>query len=92
MKGMGFQGIQGMVPSSFDDVELLFEVPLFDPQSGWGTLDHSLTDKIDLVVDNSIYEFKTSARSASQTGADTSIQLTAYSLAYNYLYDEPPEN
>ena len=80
-----------VVPKSPDDVEVLFEVPLFDPTSGLGSLQHSLSGKIDLVADNTIYEFKTSSRSASQKDADTSIQLTAYALAFEYLYDAPPE-
>ena len=81
-----------IVPQSPDDVELLFEVPLFDPLSGWGTLEHSLTGKIDLVANGGIFEFKTSSRRASQREADCSIQLTAYALAYHYLYDEPPQS
>ena len=82
---------KNVVPQSPLDVELLFEVPLFDPLSGWGTLEHSLVGKIDLVANSGIFEFKTSSRSASQSEADSSIQLTAYALAYQYLYDEPPQ-
>ena len=80
-----------VVPQSPDDVELLFEVPLFDPLSGWGTLEHTLTGKIDLVANGCIYEFKTGSRRASQADADKSIQITAYTMAYHYLFDEPPE-
>ena len=75
-----------------DDVELLFQVPLLDPNTGAGNLDHSLTGRIDLVANRSVYEFKTSSRSYAQSEADTSIQLTAYALAYEYLYDSKPEH
>ena len=82
---------QDIVPASSDDVEILFECPLYDPEAGWGSLEHSLTGRIDLVANRSIYEFKTASRAPSQTDADTSIQLTAYALAHQYLFDEPPE-
>lgn len=75
-----------------DDVELPFEQPLLDPLTGAGDSDIRLVGKIDLVAENSIYEFKTSARSFSQTEADESIQMTAYSAAYEYLYGEKPEH
>ena len=39
-----------------------------------------------------IFEFKTAASTPSQTEADSSIQLTAYALAYHFLYDQPPES
>ena len=80
-----------VVPQSPDDVELLFECPLFCPESGFGSFEHTLTGKIDLVANGCVYEFKTASRTPSQNDADTSIQLTAYALAYQYLYDEPPE-
>jgi hypothetical protein len=44
------------------------------------------------VANRSLYEFKTASRSYSQSEADISIQLTAYSLAYEYLYGEPAEH
>jgi putative RecB family exonuclease len=72
-----------------DETELLFQIPLIDPASGAGDPSHSLNGCIDMVANGTIYEFKTSARSHSQRDADQSIQLTAYSLAYEYLYDEP---
>lgn len=75
-----------------DDVELLFQTPLLDPTTGAGSLDHALTGRIDLVANRSLYEFKTSSRSYSQSEADISIQLTAYALAYEYLYGEPAEH
>jgi hypothetical protein len=75
-----------------DDAELLFQVPLLDPTTGAGSLDHALTGRIDLVANRSLYEFKTTSRSYSQNEADTSIQLTAYALAYEYLYGEPAEH
>ena len=72
-----------------DEVELLFEVPLIEPTSGMGSAFHSLTGCIDMIADGVIYEFKTAARSHSQKDADQSIQLTAYALAYEYLYGGP---
>ena len=81
-----------IIPSSPDDVELMFECPLFCPESGFGSFEHTLTGKIDLVAGNSVYEFKTAARTTSQKDADSSIQLTAYALGYQYLYDQPPDH
>jgi CRISPR/Cas system-associated exonuclease Cas4 (RecB family) len=80
-----------LVPTTTQDVELLFDVPLIEPQSGYGTPNHSLTGKIDLIADASVYEFKTASRTASQGEADASIQLTAYALAHLYIYDCPPK-
>ena len=81
-----------LLPTTTEDVELLFDVPLIEPQSGYGTPKHSLTGKIDLIADASVYEFKTASRTASQGEADASIQLTAYALAFAYLYDCPPKH
>jgi putative RecB family exonuclease len=74
-----------------DETELLFQIPLIDPASGAGDPAHSLNGCIDMVANGAIYEFKTSGRAHSQRDADQSIQLTAYSLAYEYLYDQPPK-
>ena len=71
------------------DVELLFRVPLLDPESGVGSAEHVLDGRIDLVADEMLYEFKVAGRAASQSEADTSVQLTAYALAYAYLYGKP---
>ncbi|MBM3214055.1 PD-(D/E)XK nuclease family protein [Candidatus Poribacteria bacterium] len=68
-----------------DDVELLFQVPLLDPTTGAGSLDHTLTGRIDLVSNRCLYEFKTAGRSYSQGEADISVQLTAYALAYESI-------
>jgi hypothetical protein len=83
---------QEVVPNSPLDVEIFFDVPLFEPQGGFGSLEHSLSGKIDLVANGSIYEFKTASRTPSQSEADASIQLSAYAMAYAYLYDKPPDN
>ena len=79
------------VLASKDDVEVMFEFPLFDPTSGVGTLNHTLTGRIDLLSNEAIYEFKTSSRAMAQNEADRSLQLSAYALAYTYLYDQLPE-
>ncbi len=81
-----------IVACSPDDVELMFECPLFCPQSGFGSFEHTLVGKIDLVANGCVYEFKTASRTSSQKDADSSIQLTAYALAYRYLYDQPPDH
>jgi len=81
-----------LLPTTTEDAELLFDVPLIEPQSGYGTPNHSLSGKIDLIADESLYEFKTASRAASQSEADASIQLTAYALAHLYLYDSPPKH
>ena len=81
-----------VIPNSPDDVEVLFEVPLYDPLGGFGSLEHTLIGKIDLVANGCVYEFKTASQTPSQGEADASIQLTAYAMAYHYLYDEVPEH
>ena len=37
-------------------------------------------------------EFKTASSTPTQNEADASIQLSAYAMAYQFLYDEPPEH
>ena len=74
------------------DVELLFTIPLLDPESGIGSSEHTLDGRIDLVSDGVLYEFKVSARAPSQPDVDHDIQLTAYALAYTYLYGEMPQS
>jgi len=66
-------------------------VRLLDPTSGEGSSEHTLDGRIDLVSDNTLYEFKVSSRAASQSDADNNIQLTAYALGYAYLYGTMPD-
>ncbi|MDA1190051.1 MAG: PD-(D/E)XK nuclease family protein [Candidatus Poribacteria bacterium] len=73
------------------DVELLFEIPVLDPVSGEGSSKHTLDGRIDLVSDNTLWEFKVSSRAASQSDVDNDIQLTAYALGFAYLYGTMPD-
>ena len=74
------------------DVEVFFEVPLFDPVSGVGNPDHSLIGRVDCIAaDGSIWEFKTSSRSPSVHDVNSNVQVTAYWLAHTVLYDVAPE-
>jgi len=73
------------------DAELLFTIPLLDPDSGEGSSEHALDGRIDLVSEGCLYEFKVSGRAASQSDADNDLQLTAYALGYAYLYGGMPD-
>lgn len=72
------------------DVELYFELPLIDLSTGHYS-GHQASGRIDLVADDSIFEFKTSSRSATQANADESVQLTFYAWAYQLLYAKAPK-
>ena len=73
------------------DVELLFDIPLLDPVSGAGSSKHTLDGRIDLVSDNTLWEFKVSSRAPSQSDVDSNVQLTAYALGFAYLYGTMPD-
>ena len=66
-------------------------VPLVHPSNG-KDLGIALEGFIDLIEGNdTIVEFKTSAQSMNQDDADDHLQLTAYSYAYQMLYQRPPK-
>lgn len=69
------------------DVEVGFRIPLVNPETG-EVLDMDLRGVIDLLeADDTIVEHKTSARVMDESTANTSLQLTAYSYAFRYLFD-----
>lgn len=72
----------------FEDVELYFETPIVVGGEYNGNHFHG---RIDLTADSSVYEIKTSSRSYSQKKAESSLQLTAYSYAYEMLYGKSPK-
>ncbi|MCA9734272.1 MAG: PD-(D/E)XK nuclease family protein [Deferribacteres bacterium] len=71
-------------------VEQSFTVPIVDHSTG-ETLDTSLYGIIDLVLENHlIVDFKTAAKALLAVDVDSSLQMTAYSYAYNYKTGQIP--
>ena len=70
------------------DVELFFELPMLDLATG-RYVEQAIQGRIDLIADDCVHEVKTSSKSYTQDQADTSLQLTFYSWAYQYLYGKP---
>jgi len=69
--------------------EIPFIVPLVDPATG-EDLGMDLEGFIDLIQgDDTVVEFKTSAQTMNPKDAEEHLQLTAYSYAYQMLYDRP---
>ncbi len=67
-----------------------FVVPLVHPSNG-KDLGITLEGYFDLIEkDDTIVEFKTSAQTMGQDDVDGHLQLTAYSYAYQMLYQRPP--
>ena len=79
------QQFSSIVPQ---DVELFFELPMLDINTG-RYVEQTIQGRIDLVSEETVYEIKTSGKSYTQDQADTSLQLTFYSWAYQYLYGKP---
>ena len=73
------------------EAEMSFVVPLVNPATG-EKLDVNFEGFIDLVEKNdTIAEFKTSSQTMNQNEVDNHLQLTAYSYAYEMLYQKPPK-
>jgi len=73
------------------DSEIPFVVPLVNPSNG-DSLGLNLEGFIDLIEkDDTIVEFKTSNQTYNQKNVDDNLQLTAYSYAYEMLYQKPPK-
>lgn len=69
--------------------EVPFSVPLANPANG-EQLDVHLEGYFDLITtDEAIVEFKTSGQTMSSRDADNHLQLTAYSYAYQALFQRP---
>ncbi|MFA6348659.1 MAG: PD-(D/E)XK nuclease family protein [Candidatus Paceibacterota bacterium] len=78
--------LNGMVQA-----ELPFRVPLVNPLTG-ENLGAPLDGFIDLIEANdTITEFKTSARSLDADSVDDLLQLTTYSYAYRVLFGRDPQ-
>jgi len=66
-------------------------VPLINPSNGKG-LGLNLDGFMDLIEDDdTIVEFKTSNQTMNQKDLNGNLQLTAYSYAYQFLYQKPPK-
>jgi putative RecB family exonuclease len=71
--------------------EIPFVVPLKHPSNG-ESLEVPLEGFIDLIEqDDTITEFKTSGARLDKRSIDENLQLTAYSYAYEMLYQKPPK-
>jgi len=70
------------------DVELFFELPMLDLATG-RYVEQTIQGRIDLVSDLTVYEIKTSSKSYTQDQADSSLQLTFYAWAHQFLYNKP---
>jgi len=71
--------------------EVPFVLPLVNLSTG-ERLDINLEGFIDLIEkDDTIVEFKTSAQTMKLSDIDNHLQLTAYSYAYEMLYQKPPK-
>jgi len=70
-------------------VEKRFRLPLIDPSGTFYGRD--IVGVIDCIADDTIIEYKTSARSLKQKDADESIQLSLYSWAYQMSYGKTEE-
>ena len=74
------------------DAEVHFAVPLVNPTNG-EQLEVNLEGFFDLITaDEAIVEFKTSGQTMTSRDADNHLQLTAYSYAYEALYQHPAAN
>ena len=77
--------------SKVRDTEVPFVVPLINPSNG-ESLGINLEGFIDLIEeDDGIVEFKTSYQTMKQKDVDENLQLTAYSYAYEILYQKSPK-
>ena len=73
------------------EAEMPFVVPLVNPSNG-EKLNVNFEGFIDLIERNgTIAEFKTSSQTMNQNEVDNHLQLTAYSYAYEMLYQRPPK-
>ncbi len=78
--------LNGLVQAEFP-----FRIPLVNPHTG-ENLDVPLEGFIDLIEENdTITEFKTSAKSMDADSLDDLLQLTAYSYAYRMLFSREPK-
>lgn len=78
--------LQHLPPAKPVQVEYPFEVPLVHPQTH-EVLDLELRGVIDLIEDSGvIVDHKTSGRSLDETTVNGSLQFTAYSYAFRYLF------
>jgi putative RecB family exonuclease len=72
------------------EAEMPFVVPLVNPSTG-ERLNVNFEGFIDLIERNgTIAEFKTSSQTMNPSVVDNHLQLTAYSYAYEMLYQKPP--
>ncbi len=78
--------LSGMVQAEFP-----FRLPLVNPLTG-ENLDVPMEGFIDLIeADDTITEFKTSARTMDADSLDDLLQLTTYSYAYRMLFGREPQ-
>jgi len=78
-------------PDHFKEVEMRFEVPLANPKTG-EVLDVPLLGFMDQVRDDdTVIELKTQKRALDEASLHNHLQLTAYSYAYEHLFNQRPK-
>jgi len=87
--------LMGMFAEQFADVEpqaveKSFRLPLISPSGVF--LGRDVVGVIDCIADDTIIEYKTSAKSSKQKDADESIQLSLYSWAYRMAFGKPEKS
>jgi CRISPR/Cas system-associated exonuclease Cas4 (RecB family) len=87
--------LMAMFAEQFSDIEptaieKLFRLPLISPSGVF--LDKDIVGIIDCIADDTIIEYKTSAKSLRQKDVDESIQLTLYSWAYRMVFGKPEKS
>lgn len=83
--------IQSFTSDHLKEVEMRFEVPLANPKTG-ELLDPPLLGFIDQVRDtDTVVELKTQKRSLDEASLHNHLQLTAYSYAYEHLFNQRPK-
>lgn len=72
-------------------VEQGFKVPIVNPISGEVLPNVSLYGRMDLILQGTVVEHKTSSRKPDPAKIAEDVQLSCYALAYLMLYNELPE-
>lgn len=82
---------QSFPPDNLKEVEMRFEVPLANLKTG-EVLDVPLLGFIDQVKnDDTVVELKSQKRALDEASLHNHLQLTAYSYAYEHLFNQRPK-
>jgi len=82
---------QSFPPDNLKEAEMRFEVPLANPRTG-EVLDLPLLGFMDQVRnDHTVVELKSQKRALDEASLHNHLQLTAYSYAYEHLFNQRPK-